>query len=47
MTQAMLHLQSDVAALRAELGVSERLRIAMYSSITHTGESDLGACETF
>ena len=38
MTEVMLHLQSEVAALRAELGVSERLRIAMYSSITHTGE---------
>jgi len=38
LTEEMLHLQSEVAALRAELGVSERLRIAMYSSVTHTGE---------
>ena len=30
-------LQSEVASLRSELGVSERLRIAMYSSIAHTG----------
>lgn len=31
-------LQSEIASLRSELGVSERLRIAMYSSIAHTGK---------
>ena len=30
-------LQSEVAGLRSELGVSERLRIAMYSSLTQKG----------
>ena len=34
-----MHLQSENAGLRAELGVSERLRIAMYSSITETGDA--------
>ena len=38
MTEEVLHLHSEIAALRTELGVSERLRIAMYSSITHAGE---------
>ncbi|DBB04631.1 TPA: hypothetical protein ACH3X1_012696 [Trebouxia sp. C0004] len=38
LTEEMLHLQREVAALRADLGVSERLRIAMNSNIIHTGK---------
>ena len=30
-------LQNEVASLRSELGVSERLRIAMYSSTLQAG----------
>lgn len=33
----LARLQSEVAALKSELAVSERLRIAMYSSIAQTG----------
>ena len=33
----VVQLQSEVAGLRSELGVSERLRIAMYSSLTQKG----------
>lgn len=40
----MAPLQGEVADLRAELGVSERLRIAMCSSISHTGDEVLSDC---
>lgn len=33
----LARLQSEVAALKSELAVSERLRIAMYSSIAQKG----------
>ena len=36
--QDVRRLHHQVADLRAELAVSERLRIAMQSSITQTGE---------
>ena len=33
----VIYMQSEVAALKADLSVSERLRIAMWSQVTQTG----------